>query len=349
MNIWAKKYNKTNKNAYELSKELNIPEQTIKEVIKGEREVPTNEVDRVNGAFSSNTIGITSFERAMMEQFFMDNDIQDLKRQFGYKTLKELSNAMNIGVATMYYFRGNKIKAISDKLLKKSYDFFQNDWNKKVKAKSNNKKTTKTWYYQMPFEELPYEVVVWYNNVDLKELLVKENITVPELMIKLGFSENYASIYYKYAKGTINGCTSNWLLIQQLYNYYHGLELMNTKARKKEELYGNINTPVFEYDNEIDSLDVEPDLNKAEVETPHWIEDLKPTIEVQEQRNEVEENEDNDKDIDLQNLEVPTKMEIDKSIDVSSGMYIPYDEYNKVCEELNRYKFLIDMLIKQER
>ena len=77
-------------------------------------------------------------------------DIQELKKKFGYKTLRELSEAMNIGVATMYYLRGNKIKAISDKLLKKAYDFFQNDWNKKITKKVKEKnKTSKTWYYQM--------------------------------------------------------------------------------------------------------------------------------------------------------------------------------------------------------
>jgi hypothetical protein len=323
MNIWTKKYNKTNKNAYELSKELNIPEQTIKEVIKGEREVPTNEVDRVNGAFSSNTIGITSFERAMMEQFFFDNDIQDLKKKFGYKTLAELSNAMNIGVATMYYFRGNKIKAISDKLLKKAYDFFQNDWNKKVNSKVKVKKECgKVWYYQMPFKDLSKEVVEWYNNVDLKDLLYKEGIKATELMKKLGFTETYSSIYYKYAKGTVNGCTSNWLLVQQLYNYYHGLELLNTRARNKQELYGNINTPTFEYDD-IECLDIEP---RNEVEEP--IEEETTDI--------ICDNEDNQiKDVYTEPLD-------------TTG-FIAIDEYNRVCEELERYKFLIDMLMKQER
>ena len=325
MNIWNKKYNRTNKSVYEISKELNIPEQKIKEVIKGEREVPTNEVDRVNGAFSSNTIGITSFERAMMEQFFMDNDIQDLKRKFRYKTLKELSDAMGIGVATMYYFRGNKIKAISDKLLKKAYDFFQNDWNKNAKSKVKAKKErSKIWYYQMPLSELPSEVVEWYNNVDLKDLLYKEGINVPKLMKKLGFTENYASIYYKYAKGTINGCTSNWLLIQQLYNYYHGLELLNTKARKPEELYGNINTPTFEYDD-IECLDEEP---KIEVVEP------------------IEEDKSIYDGLTIASSNISTTVDT-PTLDTTG--FVSIEEYNKVCEELERYKFLIDMLIKQER
>lgn len=349
MNIWNKKYNKTNKSVYEISKELNIPEEKIKEVIRGERQVPTNDVDRVNGAFISNSIGITSFERAMMEQFFFDNDIQDLKKKFGYKSLRELSGAIGIGIATMYYFRGDKIKAISDKLLKKAYDFFQNDWNKKVNSKQKVKKECgKVWYYQMPFEDLPKEVVKWYNTVDLKDLLYKEGIKATELMKKIGFGETYSSIYYKYAKGTVNGCTSNWLLVQQLYNYYHGLELLNTRARKKEELYGNINTPTFEYDNEIDSLDVEPDLNKVEVETPHWIEELKPTIEVQEQRNEVEEPiEEKTTDIICVNEDKQIKDVYTKPLDTTG--FIAIEEYNKVCEELERYKFLIDMLMKKER
>lgn len=323
MNIWAKKFNKTNKSTYELSQELNVPEDKIKEVIKGEREVPINEVDRVNGAFSSNTIGITPFERAMMEQYFLDNDIQILKKKFGYKSLQELSDAMDIGISTIYYFRGDKIKAISDKLLKKAYDFFRNDWNKKINSKQKVKrKNSKVWYYQMPFEDLSKEVVDWYKNVDLKDLLYKEGIKVTELMKKLGFTENYASIYYKYAKGTINGCTSNWLLIQQLYNYYHGLELLNTRARNKEELYGNINTPIFEYDD-IECLDVEP---KITANNEDLIEDNVFIL-------------DSDK-----NASMIGKNKSDEVINVDG--FVAIDEYNKVVEELERYKFLIDMLKK---
>lgn len=331
MNIWTKKYNKNNKSVYEISKELNIPEDKIREVIKGEREVPTNDVDRVNGAFSSNTIGITSFERTVMEQFFFDNDIQDLKKKFGYKTLRELSDAMGIGVATMYYFRGDKIKAISDKLLKKAYDFFQNDWNKKVNSKQKVKRENgKVWYYQMPFEDLPKEVVEWYNKVDLKDLLYKEGIKVPELMKKLGFGETYSSIYYKYAKGTVNGCTSNWLLIQQLYNYYHGLELLNTRARHADELYGNINTPTFEYDD-IECLDIEPRNEVVE-------------------ENEEEPSEEESKSI-FDGLTIASS-NISTTVDtptLDTTGFVSIEEYNKVCEELERYKFLIDMLIKQER
>ena len=318
MNIWSKKFNKTNKSVYEISKELNVPEEKIKEVIKGEREVPTNEVDRVNGAFSSNSIGISSFERTMMEQFFIDNDIQKLKTNFGYKSLRDLSNAMDIGISTIYYLRGDKIKATSDKLLKKAYDFFQDDWNKKAKIKRQKKQSEKNYYYQMSYSELPNEVIDWYKNVNLKELLYEENIKVTKLMEKLGFSDSYSAIYYKYAKRTINGCTNNWLLIQQLYNYYHGLELLNTKARTEEELYGNINTPTFEYNN-IEHLDVEPKFNTVG-----------------------EQNNGNNINILENNKKVSTVFENASS----EEDFVSIEEYNKVCEELERYKFLIDMLKK---
>lgn len=329
MNIWSKKYNKTNKSVYEISKELNIPEDKIKEVIKGERQVPKNEVDRVNGAFSSNTIGISSFERAQMEQFFMDNDIQNLKKEFGYKTLEELSNAMNIGVSTMYYFRNNKIKAISDKLLKKAYDFFQDDWNKKAEKKVKPKRQyTKKTYYQMPISDLSQDVINWYNATDLKALLKKEGINAIELLEKIGFNKNYTAIYYKYTKHTINGCTTNYLLIQQLYNYYHGLELMNTTATNKDELYGNINTPVFEYDNEIECLDVEPNFK---------------VVDKQKDEDSINILDDSEKTLEM----AKNDLKQDKCIDTSNCVTI--EEYNKVVEELERYKFLIDMLMKQER
>lgn len=316
-NIWEKRFRKNNKSAYELGKELNIGEEKVKEIIRGEREVPTNDVDRVYGAFTNKGPNkLSSTERALMEKYFNDNDIQELKKEFGYHSLEELSKAMNVGVSTMYYFRGDKMKALSDKLLKKAYDFFQDGFNKKVvkKKRDNGKGKYKVIYW----EDLKPEVQEWYENTDLKELRREKKLTGKKLIKKLGFDNGYYTILCGFENKTKRK-TKNCLLLQQLYNYYNGLELINLKAG--EEDYNNINTPVFEH------KDVEP-----KEETIIKAEAIK-----------------NDDAIDAIRYYIENKKEERKStINTDAKEYVTIETYTALLKEVERYRYLIDKLIENE-
>ena len=337
MNIWNKKFNKNNKSVYEISKELNIPEDKIKEVINGERQVPTNDVDRVNEVFSSNNVErIMPIERTLMEKFFKENSINELKDKFGFENMRDMAKALNVGTSSLYRLNDKDIKKISNKTLKKYYEFFQNEWNKKVKTPKYKCKSKKVWNYQLPKSRLNNEVIEWYENTDLKALRNEKGLSVRELVAKLGFANTYCGVYYKFERKTDKVQTSNWLIVQQLYNYYHGLELMNTRPLRDEELFGNINTPIYEYE-EIEHLDIEPDLNKVEVETPKWIEEpIFKTVGEQNKEDSVNilTNE--------KNADMVVENECSEVIDTTG--FVSIEEYNKVYEELNRYKFLIDML-----
>lgn len=306
MNIWNKKFNKNNKSVYEISKELNIPEDKIKEVINGERQVPTNDVDRVNEVFSSNNVErIMPIERTLMEKFFKENSINELRDKFGFENMRDMAKAMNVGTSSLYRLNDKDIKNISSKTLKKYYDFFQNEWNKKVKTPKYKCKSKKVWNYQLPKSRLKNEVIEWYENTDLKALRNEKGLSVKELVAKLGFANTYCGVYYKFERKTDKVQTSNWLIVQQLYNYYHGLELLNTK-------------PI---NYEIEHLDVEPIFKTVG-----------------------EQNEEDSVNIltDEKNADMVVENECNEVIDTTG--FVSIEEYNKVVEELNRYKFLIDML-----
>lgn len=240
-NFWKRKYNKSNKSAYDISKEINVPEEKVKEIIKGERQVPTKDIDKVNEAFSENKFEITSIERALMEQFFKENKIKELRKKFNYSTNQEMANAMNIGVATLYKLNNKEIKHISDKLLVKIYDFFQNDWNTNVRTKKEKtSRAKKVLGLYISYKDLPKEVKDWYKNTDIKALRKSRNLTGKQLIKLLGYNDTYYGILCKAeSKNNFKKYTSNYTIIQQLYNFYNGKELLDVYNKQMQTTENN--------------------------------------------------------------------------------------------------------------
>lgn len=333
MNIWERLRRESGKSTYDISKELNIPEDIVKEIEKGDREVPTDKVDEVYNAFKNKSATeITSVERALMEKFFMDNDIQDLKQKFGYKTLEELSEAMHIGVSTMYYLRGQKIKAMSDNLLKKAYDFFQDGFNKKV-----NRKKIKTKYRTMNYmakEDLPKEVLDWYYNTDIKALRTKRGFTARDVLNAMGIDWSYATIYYEFeGKRDNKRKVGNWILVQQMYNYFNGLDLIEIYPDKKPEKFkvkenGRLVTKdVDEIKTEIADIKVD----NEKVEEPKIEEDINEEV----ADKELCENFDEGENTDVEDNEEST-IEVD------------IDFLNDLINRVQRYEYLIDLLREKD-
>lgn len=225
-NFWEKKFKKINKSVYDLSKELNIPEEKVKEIIKGEREVPNKEVDRVNQSFSTNKQKITSIERALMEKFFRDNSVAYLKEKFNYKSNQELCNAIGVSNSILCKLGNKAIKELSDTKLQKVYDFFQDEFNMKVN-KNKTKSKYKNTYYQLSKNSIPNEVLEWYENTDIKKIRNNMGISQTNLLLKLGFDSGYLKTLVEIEAKKYNG--GNWILVQQLYNYYNGFKLIYTK------------------------------------------------------------------------------------------------------------------------
>lgn len=322
MNIWERLKKESGKSTYDISKEINVPEETVKEIINGEREVPTERVDEVYNAFKTkNTNKTSSIERALMEKFFMDNDIQDLKEKWGYKNLEELSEAIKISRSQLYELRGEKVKTASNNLLKKVYEFFQDGFNKKI-AKNDKIKYNKL--VKISREELPKEVLDWYYNTDLKKLRKKKNLTAEQMLKKIGFNKSYLTVYYKAENKKLEDSKAkfgNYVIIQQLYNYYNGLELLNIykgnsiKEKVKNEKQNNENI----VNDVIDNTDI---IN----------------------------NNDNDKNI---NEEITTKRCLCENAEETNECDIPSEyttirtkDLDKLISQIERYEYLIDLLRK---
>lgn len=351
MNIWEKLRRESGKSTYDISKELNIPEDIVKEIEKGDREVPTDKVDEVYNAFKNKgATEITSVERALMEKFFMDNDIQNLKKEFGYKTLEELSEAMHIGVSTMYYLRGQKIKAMSDNLLKKAYDFFQDGFNKKV-----SRKKIKTKYRTMNYmakEDLPKEVLDWYYSTDIKALRLKRGFTARDVLNAMGVDWSYSTIYYEFeGKKNNKRKVGNWILVQQMYNYFNGLDLIEIYPDKKPEKFkvkenGRLITKdVDEIKTEISDVKVDDE----KIEEPIYFEENinKEHDEEVEKETQMLDNDSPADDEETTNEEIETDedFEIDEN---QEKITVSIDFVDDLISRVRRYEYLIDLLMEKD-
>ena len=340
MNIWERLKRESGKSTYDISKEINVPEETVKEIISGDREVPTERVDEVYNAFKNkNANKISSVERALMEKFFMDNDIQDLKKKFGYKTLEELSEVMHIGVSTMYYLRGPKIKAMSDNLLKKAYDFFQDGFNKKVNRGSKR-------IYNLPNvmhkEDLSQEVLDWYENVDLVKLREKQKITAKQLLKRIGFKTSYLTVYYKAEHKKIDDYKEkygNWIIVQQLYNYYNGYDLIQIyEDIKPEKIKVEKNEkPIFENTIDDNINRTTDDINYDDTEINEEIEEETQMLDNDSPANDEETTDE----------EIKTDEEIEVDDDLEK-ITVSIEFVDDLISRVRRYEYLIDLLMEKD-
>lgn len=296
-NIWEKLKTRSNKTSYELSQKLNLPEEKVKEIIKGEREVPANEIDRVHEAFSTKKVEkVSDFEFELMKKYFADNDIGKLREEFNYQNVAEMAEAIGIGVATLYRLRPHKIDLISRNTIIKAYNFFQDGFNKKAikstdKISNYNKKSSNL---KIKKEDLSQEILNWYYNTDIKALRNSKGFSDKKMCLELGFNESYVSSYCKFENKKEG--LANWAIVQQMYNYWNNKELLEIKPNEENDIWEEIKPE--------DGFRIVP--TQCEL---------------------VEEN-------------VMPPIAEEK---INNGAYIPLEEYNKVKEELERYKYLIDL------
>lgn len=165
--------------------------------------------------------------------------------------------------------------------------------------------------------DLSKNIIDWYEKTNLKALRMEQNLSAIELLKRLGYIEQYSSIYYAFENKRTGRKTGNWGIVKQLYNYYHGLELFKVYPDEKDISTTN----VISNENVVDVLDYN----------------------YQNQNNIVEEKTE-------EKVEEPTiiSSSLENNIQNYYREMVTREEYDKINDELKRYKFLIDLLMKKE-
>jgi transcriptional regulator with XRE-family HTH domain len=139
--FWGKLASKNKKSAYEVSKETGIPEEKVKEVLSGDRKLPTKHVDAVVKSIQTKTTN-SDVDYLNAKRFFETENLHDLRVKFNYLYQRDLANAVNVPLCYVSNLENKKFKEVSKSALIKLYDFFQDELNVNVKS-SGTKATTK--------------------------------------------------------------------------------------------------------------------------------------------------------------------------------------------------------------
>ena len=243
-NIW-KKLNKLNKSNYEIAKETNIPEEKVEEIMKGERQVPSNMIDDFRKALATNNRVEKSLKLSQVKEWYKTTDLKQRREDLGYKSQASLSRAMNVSPSTISRIESKSEenrKYFNEDMLVKYYDFMTNDLNKVIYSNKKIKKHPKEKYVN--FEE----VKEWYKNFNVKQWLYNKNWHNGDLARTLGYKSS-SSI-----TDVLNGTRT----IEQSRNVLTKLYLYVKEEEKNKLLnkYGNENIEIIkDLEEDIEVLD----------------------------------------------------------------------------------------------
>lgn len=223
--LWNKLNNRNQKRKsnYEISKKTNIPEEKVKEIMNGEREVPTERVDDFVNAISENNKVEREISVATAKKWINETDLKALRLSFNYATQGELAEELGVHSSVICRLENKILNHVSDGLLIKYYDFLHNDLNKRVKRKKKAP-TKKVKVVELDLDNISDDVVnKWYEEFDFKSYLTNEKLNNIQFATILGYSKHSSSLVSALCNHTLNIERTGTLIVKKAYAYINGL------------------------------------------------------------------------------------------------------------------------------
>ncbi len=226
--LWSRLNNRNQKRKsnYEISKKTNIPEEKVKEIMNGDRVLPTERVDDFISAIKEDNKVEKEISVATAKKWIEETDLRAARIAYNYTTQGELAEELGVHSSVICRLENKILTHVSDGLLIKYYDFLHNELNKRVKRKKKVK-AKKIKPTEMELSMLNSldddEVNKWYNEYDLKEYARSNNISYKDLAIMLGYSKNSTSLVSGLINHTLKLESSGSLIIKKAYALVNGL------------------------------------------------------------------------------------------------------------------------------
>ena len=191
--LWSRLNNKSKskKTAYEISKETNIPEDKVNEILKGERQLPNDRVDSFTEAIQKDNKVEKTLNMINIKNWYNTADLKAARIRLGYTTQISLARALNLDPSTINRLENRTEKSISDDLMMRYYDFLNDDLNKVIEKPNKQMKKRK----KLTEEELERiknadykEVLDWWHSFDLRAYLEKHNLSHKQLANAIGYN-----------------------------------------------------------------------------------------------------------------------------------------------------------------
>ena len=245
INFYTKKNKKSKLTTKEIAQELNIDEEKIKELERGERTLTGKTLDKYLKVVGKTDTEL-ALENAELKKWFNETDLKKLRVEFGYNTQTGLAKAIGIDQAVLSRAE-NKNKTTAISTMKALYNFYQNDFNKKVE-----KAETTTIETVGKYTKEEQDLIDWYKNFDLKKYMAMNNILTIEMSEKSGLSP--ASIYRLKRKMPLGVGIINRLHTYIMNN--NNNEMVIDEKFDLQDWYKNFDLEKFMKDNKIKNYEL---------------------------------------------------------------------------------------------
>lgn len=188
MNFWSKRI----KNNKSIADALNEDEDKIKALKEDNLEITGQTLDRTLKAIEDEKINKAIRDNEIW-RWVQDTDFKAKREEFGYKSQTEVAKLIGCDVSIICRLETTKerFKKVSPKLID-IYNFYTNDFNKKIK----NKEAVKLYKTDMTRENVNKDnkhIWKWYRKTDIRALRKSMNLTIYELADKIKVSESCVS------------------------------------------------------------------------------------------------------------------------------------------------------------
>lgn len=343
--LWSKLNNKSKsrKSNYEISKKTNIPEEKVREVMNGERSLPSDRVDEFVNAIQEDNSVEKTFNKALITKWAQDTDLKALRFSFNYRTQRDLAKALGVDVASVCRIENKKLDSISDTLLLKYYDFFNDELNKKLPEKEKKTRLGRRRYSRgfKPGEEILETIDLevaskWYDGFDIKSWLKENGMTTRTLTVALGYSPTSASMINKLINHTLDIKSTGRYVVVRLYAYVNNIYKANLSP--------------IELQNEPNDKLVQEEVNEAEratetENTANYYQVIEDTPRnADEPTTEVYTTESAEEKVQLPNIGELLSTTVKQNVELRDENIKLKAELESLRLQVSRYEKLIDMI-----
>lgn len=198
------------KNTFDVAREVGVDESKIKELKEGDRHITGETMEKVLQSINKSQVE-RDVEKFNIFEWYKNTDLKALRKEFGYKNATEVAEALGIYNSSVSRVENKKYNNVNKAIIK-LYDFYHDDFNKKVEkdeVQTPVKKEKPLSYSKTKREE----IMKWYSNIDIMAL--RGECSQQEISSLVGIPQ---SSWCALEKQPAVRCTKN---IIKLYDYFH--------------------------------------------------------------------------------------------------------------------------------
>lgn len=232
-------FKKRIKNTFDIARETGVDEEKIKELVNGERSIEGETINKVMTAINRDKHE-REIEKLNIFEWYKNTDLKALRESFGYEKQLHLSSFLGIDKGEFNRFENKKFNRINNTIIK-MYDFYHNDFNKRIDKNaelSTVKKQDVTATKTTRIKSENYDKIMeWYNNTDIKAL---RGTTPQKELARLSHVAQSSLSVIEQKKFEEKKDKVSFASLERLYNYYNSKKNKHLNGDRLLDWYNSV-------------------------------------------------------------------------------------------------------------